>query len=228
MVALRYQIFFCLFIILTPPLLAQDNAFPDLSVDFKDGLYLSLEEFKTNNPSIPLAKNELGNIGNGYVIRMKRIEYGAEEENKSISSWKVLFLCMDGTIFINHRSMKNEKNRYPVSYFYRIHHAGYFCNYFQHTYNRSLYKNAKKVEAFTNVFVPGMNLSVVEVSVGHPAVEYVLFLGDGKVYDVKKSARKLKALIKRDPHFAKTRIKNKELVIYLGLYNKRNSFEFGG
>ena len=103
MTVLKFQAFFWLFIIFTPLLSAQEKGPYVPSFKFKDGLYLSLEEFKTNNPSIPLDKNQIVDIGNGSVIRMNRFEYGPEEENESISSNKVLFVCMDGKAFINHR-----------------------------------------------------------------------------------------------------------------------------
>ncbi|MDN5211794.1 hypothetical protein QQ020_07020 [Fulvivirgaceae bacterium BMA12] len=216
-----------MFVFLSPALAGQEKGDTVNQFQFKDGLYLSLEEFKTNNPSIPLDKNELGRIGNGSVIRMKRIKYGSEEEDNSISSYKVLFICLDGVMFINHKSIKNKKNHYPVSNFYRIHRVGYFCNYFLQTYNRSFYRNAKKVEAFTHVFVPGMNINVYEISVGPHVPEYVLYLGNGKIYSVDGAPKTLKSFINQDKYFSSTRIKNDELMIYLGLYNKRNPYNFG-
>ena len=227
MTTFRALVFFWLFITSAQLLQAQVNRDQSSLFNFKDGLYLSLEEFKANNPSIPLNKDKLGNIGSGNVIRMKRIEYGPDEKNLSIPSSHVLFVCINGTAFINHRSMRTKNKHYSVSYFYKLHLVGYFCNYFLQT-DRSLYKAIDKVETFTHVFVPGMNVNVFETSRGPQVPEYVLYLGNDRIYNVRKSSKELKRFVKRDNHFASTRIKNKELIIYLGLYNKRNLFEFGG
>ncbi len=206
---------------------AQDINNHQLNFDFQDGVYFDLEEFKSNRPKIELDTNVLGNTKNNNVFKLKQIRFNKDDSAYVISAGKVMFICFDGKIFINHKYARSLDENNGYSHFYKIQRTGYFCNYFRHNYSDKAYLSAKKAEVFTNLFIPSFSMQVNGLKSATPDQEYILSLKDDKVYNVKLSAKKLKALIKEDQYFSNAKISNKELVIYLGQYNRRNIFKFG-
>ncbi len=194
---------------------------------FQDGLYFSLEEFKSNQPTIKFDRNILGPLENFNVFKLTAFKFKQNDSVYNIKANQVMFACLDGVLYINHKTVKYGDNNTLNARFYKMHRVGFFCNYFRHTYSDKAFQAAKKVEAFTHVFVPAFSINVYGLKGNAPDQEYILSLKDDRIYNLKNSSKELKSLIMDDPYFQKVKIKNKELIIYLGQYNKRNLFNFG-
>ncbi len=226
----RKCIFLCIFLcsIQSQEIYAQVFEFPDEhAINFRNGFYLDIDEFKLNQPSIPITGKLLANIENDHVFKLKRFKFLQDDSLYTVAVKKIMFICLDGNVYINHKFARKSEDENSHAYFYKIHRVGYFCNYFRHNFTDKGLHAARKGEVIAQMIIPAFKLNLYGVRGTAPDQEYILSLIDGKVYNIKKSAKRLKLLLKKDPYFANKKIKNKDLIIYLGQYNKRNSFNFG-
>ena len=96
----------------------------------------------------------------------------------------------------------------------------------------------KKIETFNN---PGLadpnNPMGIDPNTGfnRPTVndsqlkilEFAIDMETGEKYNLKTEASKVIALIKKDSHFQNTKMKKKDVSIYITQYNKRHPIEIG-
>lgn len=189
--------------------------------DFKDGIYLSYEEFLENKPSIPIEKVKFKEKGSRFFNKMKITKLYVLEGD----SWKkydlkqVWGICTNGMPHIQYdmKSSRNilfgrqlKKEAYGGN-FVRIRIIGSLCHFHIEDFTD---KNNSKNSIYESVYG----------QMEYVSKQKILQLETGKICDF--NPRNLGILIQDDKklfeHFKQNEQKQEKIFLYLQKYNERN------
>lgn len=177
----------------------------------KNGIYLTIEEFKDNNPSLPLSA--VVDEDKDYLessLCMKKIEYLQNGEILELKSKDIWGICINGEPYIKH---VNGTLTRPC--FYKLYSIGTFSSYFiqQREFNNSAWDR-----------MSGYNYPYSTYPKKLKVQEYALYMETGISYNKETESNDIIEIIKRDDFFKDQKIKKKELGIFITNYNKRHPF----
>lgn len=186
-------------------------------VTMKNGIYLSVDEFRKNAPSLPLSAihNQKDEILESSFCTDK-ISYISNGEIKYIKSKEIWGLSINGMPYVNHQ----EKGLFkPNNCFYRIFKIGALSTYFIQEF-KDVNSNSWGLNSFG-----GINYAGTPRDVKVKVTEYAIDLETGDTYEQKGDARKIINIIKRDEYFRTKKIKKKDIGIFITQYNQRNPLD---
>ena len=196
------------------------NASKQISV--KDGIYLSVEAFKSNQPDYKLPKEKYRDDKSLNAFKAHTIVVYEKEDTLAIPANQVMFIAFNDNVYINHQTFTFHKNDWHYNTFFKFFRMGQFCRYYKVT------GKIVNVEKLNTVglglfFYTGMGFYATEVQLpGSGYEEYVFHMETSRVYSLHGGQRKIKWLIQQDPRFAEQKIKNKELSIVISQFNQKN------
>ena len=177
--------------------------------EYNDGIYLSLEEFKNNSPSIPLpsivevGRNQLGN-----TICMRKLEYVRNDSILEIKAKEVWGICMNGNPYIRY----SEGSLLPGEpCFFKLMSIGSISTFYMQKVEN---KEAWNIQPYSGM----RQLRPSKVKV----LQFALDLESGKTFNQKSEANKIIDVIRQDAFFKDRKMKRKEVGIYITQYNNRN------
>lgn len=190
----------------------------------KNGIYLTIEEFRNNNPSLPLSA--VVNEDKDYLessLCMRKLEYIENGEIFELKAKDVWGICINGEPYIKH--VINDAINAPLSKpcFYKLYAIGSISQYFvqQREANKSFLSNNHQYN--NQAYTPGIygySNSPKKLKIQ----EYALDMETGTSYNKKTNSKDIIAIIKSDDFFKDQKIKKKELGIFITNYNKRHPF----
>lgn len=209
-----------LFLFLThQSILGQEVYTHSENITMKNGIYLTVEEFRQNKPSFPLTA--ISNQKDDFLessICTDEISYVLDGEIKHIKAKDIWGLSINGVPYVKHKQNEISPFR-PNNCFYRIFKVGAISTYFVQVIkesNSSAWGNGLYNPNFGNY--PSRNPNDVKVKI----MEYAIDLKTGETYDQKNDFKKLVRIIKGDEHFSNQKIKKKDIGIFITQYNQRN------
>ena len=196
----------------------------DKDIMFKDGLYLSYLELKSNNPSIPNSDILLNTIKQmtfkACFEEVRYIKNGQTEvirKTEIIKASDVWAICINGRPYVKYNQPNNDPFRLASEKcFYKLYHIGSISRYFV--------EREGKREIF---FVPNTNPNLGTTSnYSHQnenkIVDFALNIETGEIFNQNTKARQIIEIIRTDEYFKDVKIKKRDLGIYINEYNKRN------
>jgi len=199
---------------------------PDENINIKDGIYLSVEEFRNNTPSYPINGKNFKDLRSINAIKIRKVKFGDKSNPITLPSDSILFISLNNTVFINHHLVLKGKLKFSKSIFYKIFRIGRLSRYFP------IYKHAVDIEdvnlGSSPAFVftgSGFNASSVKL-ISRDNLEYVYHMDSGKTFNLEGDHKALKSILQKDPYFASQIIKSKELPFCIGEFNQRHPVEF--
>lgn len=202
----------CLFMAICTYLSAQNE---QEQYRFKDGIYLNIEDFKANQPSMPLPG--LSNANSDPLagrLCMKNIEYVNNGKVEKINSKDVWGICINGEPYIKHVPFDAQISIASSYCYFKLHHVKSLSLYFvQETVRRNNNWTGNPVP----IYAPGE----VKVKIR----EYAVDLRTGITYNLKSEASKIVDLIKEDEYFKDSKIKKKDVMMFITQYNQRHPLE---
>lgn len=184
------------------------------STKFKEGVYFTLNDLKANKPSIPMSSVYFEYSKDKEMsFCSKIIEYLDENKQlQSIKSKDVYAICTNGSIYFRFTTSGVLNSE---SCFHKVYHVGTISLLFVKT-NTTVYQTT------------GVNAFGAPQSSGHKEVnitEYAVIFDSGKWYNTKSGSSYIIEYIKHDNYFKDTKIKKKDLFVYISQYNKRHPIE---
>ena len=182
--------------------------------NFKNGIYLSIEEFKSDSPSLPLSSvlNESRDVLSSRLCtkKLEYIEEGVIQEIRSKDIWGV---CINGNPYIRHQ----QGGIIQEQCFFKIFDLGAISRYFVQKVKTA--NNSMLSDPNTGFGPPTNNQAKLKI------LEFAIDLETGEKYNLKSEASKVIELIKKDNHFQNTKMKKKDVSIYITQHNKRNPID---
>lgn len=181
----------------------------------QNGIYLTIDELKNNNPSLPLSA--VIDEDKDYLessLCMKKLEYVENGEIFELNSKDIWGICINGEPYIRHvNSDMNGPLTRPC--FYKLYSIGTISSYFiqQREFNNNVWDN-----------MAGNNQPYSSYPKKLKVQEYAVDMQTGKSYNKKTETRHIDEIIKQDDFFKDKKIKTKEIGIFITNYNKRHPY----
>lgn len=214
----------------------------DKNFKFKDGIYLTFEDFKQNRPAIASdsLNGELQRLlkqqGVDVTLICLKISVDDLNRNREESKWKkevkgllpkdLWGICVDGVPYVSHKFGLVLKDQC----FFRIFSIGSISRYFTRRdtpmeIGRTPPTPSRPGGPYTPN-IPGspgnLTYSPGKIKFKHYAIDYIT----GEVLNMSAGSKKIIELIKRDSHFSNVNIKKRDIDLYITQYNKRNPIKF--
>ena len=183
---------------------------------FKNGIYLTIDEFKNNSPSLPLSA--IVDEDRGYLesaLCMKKLEYVEDGEIYELKAKDIWGICINGDPYIKHVNNDGLKELLTRQCFYKLFSIGTISSYFiqQKEANDGFFDRTSGYYNPHNV-----NRGKLKIQ------EYALDTETGVSYNKKSETSDIIEIIKKDDLFKDQNIKRKEVSIFITNYNKRHPF----
>ena len=182
-----------------------------------DGIYLSFSDLMNNEPSMTnrgLASYRTDN----FRICVQKLKDNDGLDVKKVNPSKVWGFCKDGQVYIQYLHKDYSKYSAQEVCFFKLHRIETLSLFF--TLKVSGTSNSW---AQPNNYNPQQRLgSAVKTKIQ----EYVFCFTNGAVYSLSHDYKQILEIIKTDDQFKNTKIKKKDLMIYIAQYNKRNPVFF--
>lgn len=192
-------------------------------IHIRDGYYLSLEDFRNNQPTYPINGKEYKSLNGINSFKLGPLKLKDGEDSVVIASKSILFISINNTIFINHEPIFQNKKNSPISVFFKIIRIGNLSRYFvSHEKMIDLDENELKVIGLSAFLFTGYGFYVKQRQSPANYTQFIFHLESGKSYYRNSGSKDLISIIRQDPYFAESKIKNKNLDLYIGEYNLRN------
>ena len=186
---------------------------------FKNGIYLSVEDFKNNSPSLPLSA--VANQSRDYLestLCMRTIEFVDEGFINEVAAKEVWGICINGDPYVRHGA----KGIVSRACFYKIFSIGSIATFFvQRTEMTNNWGSSSPFDTPADRYSSAMraaNPGKLQIA------EFALDLNTGTAYNKNTEVSEIIDLIKQDDYFKDQKIKKKEVGIYITQYNKRHPF----
>ena len=100
-------------------------------VVFKSGIYLTMEEFLENKPSLPFeGVNNLSAESLENRLCERKIEYIEDNQIKTIKTQEIWGICINGQPYIRHTQLDETFGVLALSCFYKLFNFGTLTRYF--------------------------------------------------------------------------------------------------